>query len=159
MHAVSGNDVLVNLSIMHLFFFPTLAARTYLKEVFIQSTHGLDESDEPDCCLAILRRLELLQISQRQRMMCSLYYAPSIHIISQGNDFSQWSIYMIVIYICDLHSLIWEVLSKFFLSMCIYYKSCRLQSPYLTFSSILTQSCVFLVSGYAMLLMLYVESA
>ena len=26
MHAVSGNDVLVNLSIMHLFCFPTLAA-------------------------------------------------------------------------------------------------------------------------------------
>ena len=31
MHAVSGNDVLVNLSIMHLFCFPTLAAWLYLK--------------------------------------------------------------------------------------------------------------------------------
>ena len=39
MHAVSGNDVLVNLSIMHLFCFPTLAARLYLREVFLQSTH------------------------------------------------------------------------------------------------------------------------
>ena len=96
MHAVSGNDVLVNLLIMHLFCFPTLAARLYLKEVFLQSTHGPDESDEAGCCLAILGYIELLQISQRQRMMCSLYYAPSIHIISQGNDFSQWSVYMLV---------------------------------------------------------------
>ena len=34
MHTVSGNDVLVNLSIMHLFCFPTLAARLYLKKYF-----------------------------------------------------------------------------------------------------------------------------
>ena len=53
MHAVSGN-INVNLSLMPLFCFPTLVARTYLKEVFLQSTHGPDESDEPGCCIAIL---------------------------------------------------------------------------------------------------------
>ena len=36
------------------FQFPTLAALTYLKEVFLQSTQGPDESNEPGCCLAIL---------------------------------------------------------------------------------------------------------